>query len=135
MSEQLNARIYSPRFLQQQDRLSYLIQPLGSKTMVVELAGNITGEARDTMSEVYHKIEAMRLRNIIFDLSDCQNMYSPGIAVLLDIIIKTGCITEKQCLVVPNPHYFKLFKIMGFASFIHVCDSLEAAQAYLRATK
>ena len=105
------------------------IQQIDHNTAIINLIGDLTTSADGKpIHEAYDTVSAAGFNNLILNFDENNAIYSPGIPILLDIIIDARQKGQRLLIAIPNTHCQKLFRLMGITKLAGVFNSLEEAK-------
>ena len=101
---------------------------LNSETGIIALRGDITAFADDAMQAAYCQLTERGIRKIIFSFNKDDIIGSPGMAILIDIIVKAYENNQTLLMAVPSIHFQKVFGMIGITQYAQIFPSLDEAK-------
>lgn len=106
------------------------VEQLNEKTAVINLVGDITIFADKLIHDAYDEISKEGVCNVIFNFSKDDVICTPGIAILIDVIVEASKKNQKLLMALPNSHFQKVFYLMGITQYVDIFNSLEEAKQH-----
>lgn len=110
------------------------VQWLNSGGAIMHLDGDVTRFADQVIYNAYHEISAKGIKKIIIFLAEGSIVHSPGMSILVDIIVRTQKSEQQLVFIPPNNHYQRIFSLIGLVNEQDMFLSLDAAKQYLGLT-
>jgi len=99
------------------------------KLPIVNIAGEITSEAEESIHQVFESIQKEKRKRVLLNFSETSYINSAGIATLISLITKASEEQGKIEFVGLNSHFRKVMDIVGLTDFVLIHDSLQNALA------
>lgn len=101
--------------------------------VVLDLCGDVTAAAETVLTGVYRSAAEEGARLVVLNLAGTEYINSAGIAVIISLLTEARVqgITLTMCGL--NPHYQKIFRMVGLTQYAEVFDSEETALQTLKA--
>jgi len=106
------------------------VEQLDKTTAVINLVGDLTIFADKPLHEAYKAVSNDGIRNVIFNFDERDLICTPGIAVLIDVIIEAYKKNQRLLMALPNAHFQKIFYLMGITQYARLFNSLEEAKQH-----
>lgn len=91
----------------------------------IEVLGDLTAAAEKAMADAYQQACAYNVKNILVKLDGKSRINSAGIAILINLVIKSR---EKECKIFitgVSKHFRKIFELVGLTKYTTIVDSEE----------
>jgi anti-anti-sigma factor len=102
-----------------------------SPLVVIDIAGEMTVSARESMTEAYRAACDRGARHILLNLAGVRYLNTAGIAIIIDIM--TDALQSQRDILITGltPHYRRLYRLMELDRFASVFDSEDAARRFV----
>jgi len=93
--------------------------------VIIEVLGDLTTSAEKLMYDAYQKACGYDAKNMIMKFDSKSRINSAGIALIIDLVIKSrdsGC---KIFLTGVSKHFRKIFELVGLTKYTTIVDSEE----------
>lgn len=107
------------------------VQKLSAEGAVIYLDGDVTRFADQVIYNAYRQVSEEGIEKIIIHLSEASIVHSPGMSILVDIIVRAQKQAQKLVFIPPNSHYQRIFSLIGLVNKRDMFSSVEAAKQYL----
>ena len=111
--------------------LDIAIEQLNHETAIINLKGEISRRADNVIYDAYNQITRNGISNIIFNFSKEDIIGTPGMAILIDVIVQASQRHQTLLMAVPSTHFQRVFSMVGITQYAAVFDSLEEAKNQL----
>ena len=98
---------------------------------IISLAGDISGEAEESMRSAYDALCKEGATRILFRFSPGCYVNSAGIAVIILIVSEAKKNKQKVGAVGLSPHFQKIFEMIGLTDYLTVFGSEDEAKEKL----
>ena len=105
------------------------VRPISSQAKVIDIAGDITAAAEDTLMEAYTLASHNGAKAIILNFSDLSYMNSSGIGLLVTMLIRTQRQKQKLLAYGLTEHYQQIFELTRLNEAIAIYSDEAAALA------
>jgi anti-sigma B factor antagonist len=105
-----------------------IIKP-NDHTSIIEVNGEITASAENSLMEAYNSINLPGIRNIILDFNHMDYMNSSGIGLLITLLVRANRQGQKLFATGLNEHYRRIFELTRLNEAINIFPSVEEAVA------
>ena len=96
-------------------------------TCVVEVEGELVGQASDALQRACEERLAEGARNLVIDVSNSPLVDSQGLEILLDISESTINANGRCSLVAPDPVFMSILELTGLQDRLEVHESVTVA--------
>lgn len=105
------------------------VRNAGPKTSIIEIQGEVTGGAEETLMAAYGTAVEQGARTVILDFSRLEYMNSSGIGLLVTLLIR--CNRQKQRLLCYglSEHYRQIFDLTRLSEAIEIYGTESEALA------
>ena len=93
-----------------------------ARVVVLDLAGELHGDARDDLETAYVDAAAREPQMIVLNLTDVGYIDSSGIALLVGLLARTRRDGRELSAYGLSDHYREIFAITRLSEFIHIYD-------------
>ena len=107
------------------------VQWLNQEGAIIYLDGDVTRFADQIIYNAYHDVSGKGVKKIIISLSEGSVVHSPGMSILVDIIVRAQKNAQALVFIPPNNHYQRIFSLIGLVSEKDMFRSIDAATKYL----
>lgn len=109
------------------------VRKVGPNISIVDIQGEVTGAAEDTLMTAYSAAVEQGARTIILNFSNLEYMNSSGIGLLVTLLIR--CNRQKQRLLCYglSEHYRQIFDLTRLSEAIDIYGTESEALAAARA--
>lgn len=107
------------------------VRQANNRTSIIEIHGEITAQAEDSLMEAYTQATNGNSQAIILDFNELDYMNSSGIGLLVTLLIRANRQNQKLLAVGLNEHYKQIFKLTRLDEAISIYDDETAALATL----
>ncbi|MCA9999634.1 MAG: STAS domain-containing protein [Anaerolineales bacterium] len=107
--------------------LSLTVRQLAPGTNVIDVQGDITGQAEEALQAAYEQASQDKARAIILNLGGLDYMNSSGIGLLVTMLIRTQREKQKLLAYGLTTHYQEIFALTRLNEAIGIYDSEAAA--------
>lgn len=104
------------------------VQCLSDDTAILSFFGDVTAFADQAIFEAYDRLTAGGISKIILNFTEHDIIGTPGMAILIDLIVKAYERKQSLFMAVPNNHFRKVFSMVGISQYAAVCSSLDEAK-------
>ena len=111
--------------------LDVAVEELNQETGIISLKGDISGFADRLIYDAYNQLTRNGIHNIIFNFSKEDIIGTPGMAVLIDVIVQASQRHQNLLMAVPSSHFQRVFSMIGITQYAAIFDSLEEAKNQL----
>lgn len=102
-------------------QLNVKTRDAGEKTIIFDLSGDLTRQGEEEMISSYTLASRRGTIKFIYNFARVGDINSTGIAILIGIISEARkSINQKIIVCNLNPHYEKVFKMVGLPKFIEI---------------
>lgn len=98
-----------------------------ARVVVLDLAGELRGDARDDLDAAYADAAARDPQTVVLNLTEVDYMDSTGIALLVGLLARTRRDGRELAAYGLSEHYRQIFEITRLSDFIHVHDDEPSA--------
>jgi anti-anti-sigma factor len=91
-----------------------------ARVVVLDLAGDLRGDAREDMEATYADAAAREPQAVVLNLTDVEYIDSTGIALLVSLLARARRDGRDLCAYGLSDHYREIFAITRLSEFIHV---------------
>jgi anti-sigma B factor antagonist len=96
---------------------------------VIDLNGEISAQAEDTLNTAYAEAEADNATTVILNFSGVDYINSTGIALILNMLVKAGRSHRRIMAYGLSDHYREIFRITRLADFMRIYKDEASAMA------
>ena len=107
------------------------VEEVDHQTVIINLVGDLTGFANRPIQEALNQVHKDGYKNVILNFREGYNISSPGISILIKIIVEAHENDQTLLLAVSNQHHQKLLCMMGLNKHVAIVDSLDTAKQTL----
>jgi anti-anti-sigma factor len=86
---------------------------------VIELRGDITGQAEDAVTESFQKLEKEGVKKFLFKFNDATYINSSGLGTVISLVSE-GKKKQKIAASGLSKHFQKVFDIVGLTDYIDI---------------
>lgn len=108
-----------------------ILQEKNDKALILKLNGRLDALTSGDFEKEINEIIAERQDNLILDFSNLMYISSAGLRSILKLVKQGQAKHFEIYLINLQKSVFEVFKISGFASFLHIEQDLESALAKL----
>lgn len=110
-----------------QANLSATVRKPANGVCIIDLQGEVTGFAEDTLMEAYNQASDGKSRTVILNFSDLDYMNSSGIGLLVTLLIRAQ--RQKQNIMACglSEHYRQIFELTRLNEAIGIYDDEKLA--------
>lgn len=101
---------------------------------VIDLAGDVTTFAEETINQAYQDASSDGAHNIIFNFREDDYINSAGIAILIGIVTEARKRDQRLLMTGLSTHFQKIFRMVGLTQYAELYPTLVEALASLDAT-
>ena len=95
---------------------------------VIDLAGEVTTFAEEVVNGAYKQASERGARHILLNFKDVDYINSAGISVVIGLLTEARKSDQSLMITGLNPHYTKIFQMMGLAQYAPLYDSEDEAR-------
>jgi anti-sigma B factor antagonist len=104
------------------------VRKISPKTSVIDIQGDMTAAAEDTLMEAYAEASAPGTRTIILNFSGLDYMNSSGIGLLVTLLIRVNRQKQQMRAYGLSEHYTHIFELTRLNEAIVICSSEQQAE-------
>ncbi len=108
------------------DELQVSVRSFDEAT-VIDLIGNVTGNAEEVINQAYQGISSDGERNIVFNFRHKDYINSAGIAILIGIVTEARKRDQKLLMTGLSAHFQKIFRMVGLTKYADLHPSVNEA--------
>jgi stage II sporulation protein AA (anti-sigma F factor antagonist) len=97
---------------------------------VIDLQGDVTASSRDAMLAAYQEASRLKASDILLNFSRVTYINSGGISAVVALLIETRRAGQRFAVTGLNPHYLKVFQMMGLSQHARIFESEGEARAF-----
>ena len=97
---------------------------------VIDLQGDLTASSRDAMLAAYQEASRLEPSDVLLNFARVTYINSGGISAVVGLLIETRRAGQRLAVTGLNPHYLKVFQMMGLSQHARVFDTEAEAQAF-----
>lgn len=105
------------------------VRDAGSRTRVVDIAGDITATCEDVLMDAYARAADTDTRTVILNFTDLAYMNSGGIGLLVTLLVRANRAKQKLLAYGLNEHYRQIFELTRLDEAIGIYGSEAEALA------
>lgn len=90
---------------------------------ILEFVGEMTTIAEDSIQAAYRQINLGGYNQIALDFAKCGYINSAGIATLIGMVTQARRAGHQLFAYGLTPHHQKIFRMVGLADYMLICDS------------
>jgi anti-sigma B factor antagonist len=94
-----------------QSKLVANVRRLNDKTSVIDIEGDVTGQAESALGDAYAQASAANPRCVLLNFSKLDYMNSSGIGVLVMLLVRAQRQKQKLLAYGLNEHYRQIFQL------------------------
>jgi len=98
-------------------------------TAVIDLLGDVTTFAEDSINQAYQSASSDGAMNIIFNFRENDYINSAGIAILIGVVTEARKRDQKLLMTGLSAHFQKIFRMVGLTQYADLYPSVEEALA------
>jgi len=91
--------------------------------VIIEVLGDLTTSAEKLMYDAYQKACGYEAKNIIIKFDGKSRINSAGIALIIDLVIKSQDSNCKIFLTGVSKHFRKIFELVGLTKYTTIVES------------
>ena len=95
---------------------------------VIDLAGEVTTFAEEVVNGAYKQASERGARHILLNFKDVDYINSAGISVVIGLLTEARKSDQSLMITGLNPHYTKIFQMMGLAQYAPLYETEEQAK-------
>lgn len=99
--------------------------------VIINLSGEVTTFSESEISKAYQSALTKGASNVVLDFDKVNYINSAGIAILIGLVADTKNKGVVLSICGLNPHFQKIFKMVGFSQYTEIFENREAALAAL----
>jgi anti-anti-sigma factor len=96
---------------------------------IIDLAGDVTTFAEESINQAYRDASADGAHNIIFNFREDDYINSAGIAILIGIVTEARKRDQRLLMTGLSGHFQKIFRMVGLTQYADLYLSLDEALA------
>lgn len=96
---------------------------------ILSIHGNITGLSEAELTQAYREVLDGGADKLILDLEGVDYINSAGIAVLIELFLKSQKGNQRIVIAGLKDYFRKIFRMVGLTKFTTLYDSVEDARA------
>jgi anti-anti-sigma factor len=90
---------------------------------IIQFSGDVTTFAEDVARDAYQQAVRDGEHNVALDFSTCEYINSAGVAVVIGLVTEARRQGRRVFAFGLSPHYQKIFRMVGLADYMELCDS------------
>jgi anti-anti-sigma factor len=98
---------------------------------VIDLVGDVTTFAEESISQAYQSASADGATNIIFNFRENDYINSAGIAILIGVVTEARKRDQKLLMTGLSSHFQKIFRMVGLTQYADLHPTVNDALAAL----
>lgn len=110
------------------------VESVDTETAVINLAGDVTTFAEQSITEAYKQVSETGASNIIFNFRENDYINSAGIAILIGIVTEARKKNQRLMMSMPSAHFQKIFRMVGLTQYADIYGSLDEAKDDVKVT-
>ena len=112
-----------------QSKLIANVRRLNEKASVIDIEGDVTGQAESVLSDAYARASASNPRCIVLNFTRLDYMNSSGIGLLVTLLVRAQRQKQKLLAYGLNDHYRQIFELTRLNDAIGIFSSEAEAVA------
>lgn len=109
-----------------QPKVKLTVRPAGETVSIIDVRGELTGDAETDLMAAYERAGGSRVRSIVLNLSGLQYMNSSGIGLLVTLLIRIQRQKQRLLAYGLSDHYRQIFELTRLNEAIILCADEEA---------
>ncbi|MGI8586132.1 MAG: STAS domain-containing protein [Chloroflexia bacterium] len=105
------------------------VRQISPAVSIIDIQGDITAFAEDTLMDAYGKASTPTTRTIILNFSGLEYMNSSGIGLLVTLLIRVNRQKQRLLAYGLSEHYRQIFELTRLNEAIGIYDTEQAALA------
>jgi anti-sigma B factor antagonist len=101
-----------------QSKLIVDVRRLGDTASVIDIAGDVTGQAESALSDAYVRATANNPRSVVLNFEKLDFMNSSGIGVLVTLLVRAQRQKHRLLACGLNEHYRQIFELTRLSDAI-----------------
>lgn len=106
-----------------QAQVSMNVRPVQSHAAIIDVEGELTAFAENTLMEAYDEATSSGARAIILNFSGLEYMNSSGIGLLVTLLIRVNRQKQRLLIYGLSDHYKTIFEVTRLNDAIGIYDS------------
>ena len=107
------------------------VQQVNDKTAIINLNGDVTIYSDAPIHDAYDALCAAGIRNLIFNFDEKNMVYTPGLAVIVNLLFEAQQKGQRMIMAIPNLYLQRIFALVGISQYATVFNSLDEAKAQI----
>lgn len=103
-----------------ENQLIIICREVGDKTVILDLAGDLTRHGEGEMLKNYQQATARGSARLLYNFASISNINSSGIAILIGIVSEARKKQQKISVFGLNDHFHKVFHMIGLPKYIDI---------------
>lgn len=98
-----------------------------SSATVIDLVGDVTTFAEESINQAYQDVSGDGATNIIFNFRENDYINSAGIAILIGVVTEARKREQKLLMTGLSAHFQKIFRMVGLTQYADLYPTVEEA--------
>ncbi len=113
------------------DEIQVSVRRVKDVATVIDLVGDVTTFAEESINQAYQNASSDGAVNIIFNFRENDYINSAGIAILIGVVTEARKRDQKLLMTGLSAHFQKIFRMVGLTQYADLYPSVEDALASL----
>ena len=114
------------------DKLSLTVRQVGDDISIIDIKGEISGFAENTLMDAYTQASSQGAQSIVLNFSGLDYMNSSGIGLLVTLLIRVQRQNQRLLAYGLSDHYQQIFTLTRLNEAIGIYDTEEEALAAVK---